>query len=165
MTKETKNFHGYQPDDEIDTSNPPKGTPPTEDWKDKYVRLYADFENYKKRSVFDLENAINQNTVKTINPVLDLHNELRIAYEMTKDKAAKKALNMFISKFENYLEKNGIEEVQTKEFNPNLHEVISVIDNEKDIEPRILNVVSNGYKMDDAVIRYPKIILSRKKNV
>ena len=152
---------GYQPENELDTSNPPQQEKIV-DWEDKYTRLYADFENYKKRAVKDKFNAQFVTKVNTMDPILDLHNDLRIAMDMTKDKASKDVLMLFMSKFSNFLKDNDIKSIKVDEYDSDIHQVVTVIDNEKYLEPTITGVISNGYTMGDKIIRYPKVILSRK---
>jgi len=152
---------GYQPEKEL-TSNPPQGNQ-TIDWEDKYTRLYADFENYKKRATKDKFEAQFVTKINTMDPILDLHNDLRIALDMTTDKASKDVLMLFMSKFSNFLKENDVKDIQTEEYDSNTHQVITVINNEKYNEPTITGVISNGYTMGDKIIRYPKVILSRKK--
>jgi molecular chaperone GrpE len=163
LTTKTMPTEGYQPENELDTSNPPQQTKPV-DWEDKYTRLYADFENYKKRATKDKFTAQFVTKVNTLDPILDLHNELRIAMDMTKDKTSLDALSLFMSKFSNFLRENDVSEISNDDYDSNVHQVITVIDDYKYTEPTITAVISNGYTMGGKIIRYPKVILSRKES-
>lgn len=126
------------------------------DWKDKYIRLYADMENYKKRYQKDKELLIESLTTKSIETILDLDSDLDIALHSIKDEESLKGLNLIVKKVKNALKSKGIEDIQTDNYDENLHEVISIVENG---ENKIGNVISKGYTLNGKVIRYPKIIL------
>lgn len=124
--------------------------------KDKYLRLYAEFENYKRRTSKEKEDLISSTKQRVLSTILDVDNDLNIAYtKMEKNKG----IELILSKISSYLKSQGIEEVQTNEYVTDLHEVISVIENGKTNE--IIDVVSKGYKIGDKIIRYPKVIIGK----
>lgn len=124
-------------------------------WKDKYLRLAAEFENYKKRTQLEKENLKKDVKASILESVLELDNEMSLAYKMLNDK---ESVKVFMDKMNKYLESQGVEEVQTDEYDPDLHEVIHMITPESD---KISDVISKGYKIDGKVIKYPKIVLSK----
>ena len=128
------------------------------DWKDKYIRLYAEMENYKKRHQKDKEILTESLTIKSTEVILDLDNDISIALQSIKDEELLNGLNLIIKKVKDTLRHKGIEEIQVNEYDENIHEVISVVENG---ENRIGDVISKGYSLNGKIIRYPKIILFR----
>ena len=125
------------------------------DWKDLYLRLYADFDNYKKRSIKDKEESTVQVKINLISSILDLDNDLSLAKKNLPDS---EGLNLIFQKLTNFLKTQGIEEIQTDTYDSDLHEVISVLETG---ENKIIDVISKGYKIGEKPFRYPKIILSK----
>lgn len=129
-----------------------------QDWKDSYVRLYADFENYKKRVLKEKEEIKNSTKLQSLNAILDLDNDLHIALKMIKDEKTLKDIQFISDKFKNFLNSQGIEEVPIDKYDVNLHEVISVVNTGTE---GIVSVVSKGYTLNGKVIKYPKVIISQ----
>lgn len=133
-----------------------------DDNNDKYVRLYAEFENYKKRSLKDKEDAVESTKIRTLNGVLDLDNDLKYAkVEISKidNETLKSGLNLILDKVSKFIIQQGIQEIQTDTYDSDLHEVISVLPIGED---KIVEVLAKGYTLNGKVIRYPKIILGKK---
>ena len=124
--------------------------------EEKYLRLYAEFENYKKRVQKEKDDIRQSVKAESISTILDLDNDLSIAVS----KLGKKidGLDMVISKVDRYLESQGIQPIQTEKYDPEIHEVVSLIETGKE---GIQDVVSKGYLLNGKVIRYPKVILSK----
>jgi len=125
-------------------------------FEEKYIRLYADFENYKKRAVKEKNETVVNTKYTMINGILDLDNDLTIAASHIKDDNTKDIITLMLSKIENFLNSNGVKTVQTEKYDSDLHEVISVLNPNG---TNILNVVSKGYMINDKVIRHPKVVL------
>lgn len=123
--------------------------------KDKYLRLYAEFENYKKRVQKEKEEIKISTKVSTLSSILDIDNDLHIASKQVKSEG----LDLILSKLESFLRSQGIETVQTETYDPDIHEVISIVPTGE--ENKIVDVVNKGYKFNDKIIRYPKVILSK----
>ena len=126
-----------------------------EEWKDKYYRLYADFDNYKRRAQKEKEDLILDTKTKSLSTILDLDNDLYIAKKNMPDS---EGLNLILNKVHTFLKSQGIEEIQTDEYDSDLHEVNSIIETG---ESKIIDIVSKGYKINGKPFRYPKIILSK----
>lgn len=157
MAKRTKK-PPVQSEQDVITETVLENTTPVEDeanWKDLYLRLYADFDNYKKRVIKDREDATVQIKINTISSILDLDNDLSLA---KKNLPESEGLNLIFQKLNNFLKSQGIEEIQTKTYDEDLHEVVSVIETG---ETKIIDVISKGYKIGEKPFRYPKIILSK----
>ena len=123
--------------------------------QDSYLRLYAEFENYKKRVQKEKEDLVLNTKTKMLNSILDLDNDLHIAKKNIQDS---EGLNIIMSKVSNFLKTQGIEEIQTESYDSDLHEVVSVLETG---DEKIIDVVSKGYSINGKPFRYPKIILSK----
>ncbi len=121
---------------------------------DKYVRLYAEFENYKKRTQKEKEDIKNFTKLETLAIILDVDNDLFIASNKIKNEG----VNLILSKLDNFLKSQGIESIQNEKYDADIHEVISVVETGKE---EIIEVVSKGYTLNGRVIRHPKVILSK----
>ena len=126
--------------------------------EDKYVRLYAEFDNYKKRDFKDKEEIRFNTKVSMVTPSLDLDNDISIAIKNIKDESAKEGVQLIANKLENFLKSQGIESIQTVNYDEDLHEVISVIETG---ESKIIDVISKGYMLNGKAFRHPKIVLSK----
>jgi molecular chaperone GrpE len=125
---------------------------------DKYMRLYADFDNYKRRVQKEKEDIKNNTKVSMISSILDLDSDISIAIKNIKDEESRKGVQLIASKLEKFLNTQGIEVIQTEKYDSDLHEVISVIEVG---EEKIVDVISKGYMLSGKPFRFPKIILGK----
>jgi molecular chaperone GrpE len=126
--------------------------------EDKYVRLYAEFDNYKRRTMKDKEELVVNTKVKMLSSILDMDNDLSIAIKSVKSEEAKEGLNLITQKLDNFLKSQGVEIIQTETYDDEIHEVISVMEIG---ESKIIDVISKGYSLNGKPFRYPKIILGK----
>jgi molecular chaperone GrpE len=126
--------------------------------EDKYVRLYAEFDNYKRRTMKDKEELVVNTKVKMLSSILDMDNDLSIAIKSVKSEEAKEGLGLITQKLDNFLKSQGVEIIQTETYDDELHEVISVMEIG---ESKIIDVISKGYSLNGKPFRYPKIILGK----
>jgi len=147
------------------------------DWKkeyeelyDKFIRLHAEFENFKKRITKDKYDAIrfaNQELIREILPFVDnLERSLQHADEAKNIDALKEGINMTIRHFLKVLEKSGLEVIKAKGevFDPNVHEAIMQAESD-DVEPNmVVEELQKGYKLHGRVIRPATVVVSKKKN-
>jgi molecular chaperone GrpE len=124
--------------------------------EDKYLRLFAEFENYKKRTQKDKEDVKIATKTSMLSSILDLDSDLAIA--MKNSKGDNEGLKLIMSKLEKFLNNQGVESIQTDTYDSDLHEVISVLEVG---EEKIIDVVSKGYTLNGKPFRFPKIILGR----
>ena len=124
--------------------------------EDKYVRLYAEFDNFKRRSAKDKEEVKIATKTSMLSAILDLDSDLSIA--MKNNKGDNEGLKLIMSKLERFLNNQGVESIQTETYDSDLHEVISVLDVG---EEAIIDVVSKGYTLNGKPFRFPKIILGK----
>lgn len=125
---------------------------------DKYIRLYADFDNYKKRVLRDKEEIILNTKKKMLESIIELDDDISIAIKNTKDESSREGLNLILNKVSKFLKSNGAEEIDTEIYNPDLHDVITVIETG---EEKVLEVLSKGWTIDGKPFKYPKVVLSK----
>jgi molecular chaperone GrpE len=126
--------------------------------EDKYVRLYAEFENYKRRVQKEKEEIKFNAKVGMVTPILDMDNDVAIAIKNIKDESAKQGVQLIAQKLENFLKSQGIETIQTETYDDELHEVISVVPTGK---TEVIDVVSKGYMLNGKPFRHPKIVIGK----
>jgi molecular chaperone GrpE len=122
---------------------------------DKYLRLLADFENYKKRVTKEKDDLRVNTKTMMLTAILDLDSDLSIAVKASKDPDG---LRLIMSKLDKFLNNQGVESIQTETYDTDLHEVISVLEIG---EEKIIDVVSKGYSINGKPFRFPKIILGK----
>jgi molecular chaperone GrpE len=132
--------------------------------KDKYMRLQAEFENAQKRWDKNRQNLRTEYTASVLKSFLPLHDSFKKALENANE-TEKNILNGFFSQFKNILKSHGAEPMHVEindKFDYNLHEALSTIEKEDVEENTILEVVQDGWKYGKEVIRYAKVIISKK---
>lgn len=124
--------------------------------EEKHLRLYSDFENYKRRVQKDKEELVLNTKTKMLSSILDMDNDISIALK-SMDKVDEGVL-LIAHKLDTFLKSQGIETIQTENYDEDLHEVISVISTG---EQKVVDVVSKGYSLNGKPFRYPKIVLGK----
>jgi molecular chaperone GrpE len=124
--------------------------------EDKYLRLLAEFDNYKKRISKEKEDLKINTKTQMLSTILDMDSDLALAKKNIKEE--NEGLNLILSKFDSFLKSLGVEPIQTETYDSDLHEVISVIEIG---EEKIVDVISKGYTINGKPFRYPKIILGK----
>ena len=139
---------------------------PKEDYDeldDRYKRILAEFENFKKRSGKEREglyNSILSDVVEVILPVLDnLENAAKVE---TQDEEYKKGIELVLKQFKNVLASKGIEEIKTvgETFDPELHEAVGSVVDENLGEKEIKEEYRKGYIIDGKVIRHSLVVVA-----
>lgn len=137
---------------------------------DKFVRLHAEFENFKKRMTKDKEEAIrfaNQALIQEILPFVDnLERSLEHAGEAKNIDALKEGIEMTIQQFMKALEKSGLEPIQAKgePFDPNVHEAIMQVETDEMDPNMVVEELQRGYKLHGRVIRPATVTVSKGKD-
>jgi molecular chaperone GrpE len=133
---------------------------------DKYLRLYSEFDNFKKRTSkerIELIKSAGEDVFKLVLPVLDDFERALKANESAKDiKAVNEGVNLVYSKMKSSLTARGLEEMKAvgQEFNPDLHEAITNIPAPSaDMKGKVVEVIEKGYLLNGKVIRYAKVIV------
>ena len=122
---------------------------------DSYMRLYAEFDNYKKRTSKEKEDLISNTKVKMLQSILDMDNDLHFALKNSPEDSG---IKLIAQKIETFLKSQGIETIQTENYDEDLHEVISLLEVG---ESKIIDVASKGYTLNGKPFRYPKIVLGK----
>lgn len=126
-----------------------------EEANSKYMLLYADFENYKKRITKEKDELRNNTKVSMLTAILDMDNDIALAVKNIKDETAKEGVQLIAGKLESFLKGQGIETIQTETYDEDLHEVVTVIGEGKNV----IDVISKGYTLSGKPFRYPKIVI------
>ena len=133
--------------------------------KDRYIRLYAEFENYKKRTLREkMEFAQYANTEMMISMLAVLDDFERAIKEIAKNgsEADLKGVELIYQKFKNKLSEKGLKTLEVNagdDFNVDFHEAITSIPApSEDLKGKIVDVVETGYQLHDRVIRFAKVV-------
>jgi molecular chaperone GrpE len=134
--------------------------------KDKYLRLFAEFDNYKKRTVkerLDLMRTAAQETILAILPVLDdFDRAKKLADEPGSTEVFSEGANIVYHKLYAVLKNKGLEPMDThhQPFDPEFHEALTEIPAPTDeLKGKILDTIEKGYKLGDKIIRYAKVVV------
>ena len=134
--------------------------------KDKYLRLFAEFENFKKRTAkerIELFKTAGQEVISSILPILD---DMERAINQTPEQE-KKSIEGFVlinNKLVDVLKGNGLNVTETKigdTFDSEIHEAITLIPSDNDQKGKIIDVTEKGYKLGDKIIRFPKVVVGQ----
>ena len=123
--------------------------------EDKYLRLLAEFDNYRKRVSKEKEELRINTKTQMLSAILDIDSDLAIAKKNIKED---EGINLILNKLESFLKNQGVEKIQTETYDSDLHEVISILEIG---EEKIIDVISKGYSINGKPFRYPKIILGK----
>jgi molecular chaperone GrpE len=136
--------------------------------KDKFLRLFAEFENYKKRTSkerIDLFRTANQEVLQAMLPVLDDFDRAMIQIAKSEDEVLLKGVELIHEKLKSTLVSKGLEELDIRTgdaFNADFAEAITQIPApSEDLKGKIVDVIEKGYKLGDKIIRFPKVILGQ----
>ncbi|MEO8254999.1 MAG: nucleotide exchange factor GrpE [Flavobacterium sp.] len=136
--------------------------------KDKYLRLFAEFENYKRRTSkerIDLFKTANQEVLLAMLPVLDDFDRASIEIAKSEDETLTKGVELIHEKLKNTLSSKGLEVVDVKvgdAFNADFAEAITQIPAPSPkLKGKIVDVLEKGYKLGDKIIRFPKVVIGQ----
>ncbi|MFY0481895.1 nucleotide exchange factor GrpE [Flavobacterium sp. PLA-1-15] len=136
--------------------------------KDKFLRLFAEFENYKRRTSkerMDLFKTANQEVLQAMLPVLDDFDRGMAEINKSEDKALVKGVELIHDKLKSTLVSKGLEEVEVRSgdaFNADFAEAITQIPAPSDkLKGKIVDVIEKGYKLGDKIIRFPKVVIGQ----
>ena len=133
-----------------------------EQWKDKYIRLVAEFENYKKRTLKEKSELILNGSEKTVAAILPILDDFeRATADKTEDpQAIKEGFELIYKKFLKTLETLGVNKIETDnaDFNVDYHEAIAMVPGMgEDKKGKVIDCVQTGYTLNDKVIRHAKV--------
>ncbi len=134
--------------------------------QDKYLRLSAEFDNYRKRTHKEKAEMIrtaSDELLKKIIPVVDDFERGLAAVNNSVDlEAIKQGMNLIYGRFKDFLQQQGIREIESlnQEFNTDFHEAVTKIPvTDESLKGKVVDVVEKGYFLHDKVIRYPKVVI------
>jgi molecular chaperone GrpE len=134
--------------------------------KENFLRLFAEFENYKKRTSrerIELFGTANRELMTALLPVLDDFERGLNEIEKASDGPLLEGMKLIYNKFKNTLTQKGLKEVEVKSgdtFDAEIHEAISQVPApDKKLKGKIIDVVEKGYMLGDSIIRYPKVVM------
>ena len=132
--------------------------------KDKYLRLYSEFENYRRRTSkekVEMINSANKELISLILPVIDdFERAIKLTSKENLDTSIE-GFELIFQKLNSLLEKQGVKKMEIKtgdDFDPDFHEAITKIASKKNLKDKIVDVIENGYILDDKVIRFAKVV-------
>lgn len=137
-----------------------------EQWKDKYIRLVAEFDNYKKRTLKEKSELILNGSEKTVAAILPILDDFeRATADKTEDpQAIKGGYELIYKKFLKALETLGVNKIETDnaDFNVDYHEAIAMVPGMGDDKKgKVIDCVQTGYTLNDKVIRHAKVAVGQ----
>jgi molecular chaperone GrpE len=136
--------------------------------KDKYLRLFAEFENYKKRTTkerIELFRTAGQDLMTSMLPIVDDFDRGLSEIKKAKDKELLKGMQLINDKLKKTLEQKGLTVMEVRAgdaFNADIHEAITQIPapTEK-LKGKVIDCIESGYKLGEKIIRYPKVVIGQ----
>ena len=158
----------------VGVGDSPKENPEAEEWKEKYIRLLADFDNHRKRTLRELEEArkfSNDSLLRAFLPVLDnleralKHVEARDVAENPEYKALVEGIRLTHKQFLELLEKNHVTPVPSEgmPFDPEVHEAVGYTESESLPEGVVVDVYQQGYRIHNRLVRPSMVTVSKGK--
>ena len=136
------------------------------DLRDRHMRLQAEFDNYRKRTLkerIELLKTANESLLISLLPVVDDFDRANQTLESVEEESpVKEGVKLIYNKFQDFLKQNGIKEIEAKglDFNTDLHEAITKIPAPtEELAGKNVDVVQKGYYLNDKVIRFAKVVI------
>ncbi len=138
----------------------------TKELQDKYLRLSAEFDNYRKRTLKEkaemIKTASEDLIIKFIPFVDDVERGITALNSSQDLDALKEGMNLIYTRLNDFLQQNGVKEIEamSQEFNTDMHEAVTKIPaSEEGLKGKVVDVIQKGYYLHDKVIRYPKVVV------
>lgn len=136
------------------------------EWQEKYIRLSADFDNFRKRTMrekMELIKTASEDTLVSILPVIDdFERAIKAMENVTEVVPVKEGVELIYSKFKETLSQKGLKLIDAinQEFNTDLHEAITKIPvPDESLKGKVVDVIQNGYVLHDKVVRFAKVVV------
>jgi len=140
--------------------------PKLAEMQDKYLRLSAEFDNYRKRTLrekMDLAKYAGENVLLKIIPLMDdFERALKHMEDPTDCTSLKNGIDLIYGKFAEFLKQNGVTEIETMNipFNVDVHEAVAKVPVQEEYKKgKVIDVVSKGYYLQDKVLRFSKVVV------
>ncbi len=160
-TKKDKTHKKSKPEEQLE-----KAESEILDLKDKHIRLQAEFDNYRKRTLkerMDLMKTAGESLLVGILPVIDdFDRAMQLLDNVEEENHVKEGVKLIYNKFQDFLKQNGVKEIEAKEkdFDTDLHEAITTFPAPtEELKGKIIDVVQKGYYLHDKVIRHSKVVI------
>lgn len=136
--------------------------------KDKYLRLYSEFENFRRRTAKEklgMVQTANEELMTALIPIIDDFERASKSFEdkEVKVKAVVEGVSLIQNKFKKILEQKGLSVMEVKEgssFDPEFHEAITTIPApKKKLKDKVVDVIEKGYMLKEKVVRYAKVVI------
>ncbi|MFI3305951.1 MAG: nucleotide exchange factor GrpE [Rikenellaceae bacterium] len=135
------------------------------DWKDRYIRLQAEFDNYRKRTLkekMELTQMGGAEVIKAFLPVVDDMQRAMVAMDKSDDiEALRNGVTLISQKIAETLKQRGVEEIEAvgQPLDTDLHEAVARFAAGEEQKDKIIDVVQSGYKMGERVLRFAKVVV------
>jgi molecular chaperone GrpE len=135
------------------------------DFQDRYLRLSAEFDNYRKRTLkerFELIKTAGEDILKDLLPVIDdFDRAISVINSSDSVDAILEGTNLIYNKFKSILETKGLNEINPvgANFDPDIHEAIAKIKGTDEQNGKIIDVIQKGYSLNEKIIRHPKVVI------
>lgn len=132
---------------------------------DKFLRLYSEFDNYRKRTIkekIDLQKSASRDLIEDLLPVLDDFERALLAFTEDRiDSDAFKGIELIYNKLFNLLSQKGLEPMNSMgtEFNTDYHEAITKIEASNELKGKVVDVIQKGYLLNGKVLRFAKVVV------
>ena len=138
-----------------------------QDSKEKYLRLVAEFDNFRKRNAkekLDIIQTASKDVIVSLLEILDDADRAQQQLESSNDiDEIRKGVLLVFNKLRNALQSKGVKlmDAKGKPFNPDIHEAIAEVEAGKEMKGKIVDVVQNGYYLNDKIIRFAKVVVGK----
>ena len=159
LTAETSETSESKPQSELE-----KALAEIEASKDKYIRLYSEFENFRRRTAkekIEMAQTASESVIKSLLPVIDDFERAEKSIQ-NKDNKDLEGYALIFNKFKKVLDQFSVKAMDIgsgSEFNADLHEAITQIPAGENLKGKIVDVVEKGYLLNDKVIRFAKVVI------
>ncbi len=152
--------------EEIELSEEEKLAAEVAEAKDKYLRLYSEFENFRRRNAkerIDLIKTASSDLMKELLPIVDDFERAKQANEKQEDiEVVKEGFDLISNKLFKTLQAKGLKVMETEKgtsFDADLHEAVTQFPAEEELKGKIIDTLEKGYYLDDKVIRFAKVVI------
>lgn len=131
--------------------------------KDKYLRLMAEYDNFRKRTAKEKADTFGDATIKAVTDILPIYDNFERALSSeSSDENFKKGIEMIFRQFGEALKKLGVEEINPigQKFNPDIAQAVNQIQDDNLGEDEVAQVFQKGYKLGDKIIRYAMVVVA-----
>lgn len=134
--------------------------------QDKYLRLSAEFDNYRRRTLrekMEITKTAGESVITSILPVVDDFDRALLSMESSNDcESIKAGIDLIYNKLNGFLKQNGVKEIESLniDFNSDIHDAVTKVPApDESSKGKVLDVIQKGYTLNEKIIRHPKVIV------